>query len=181
MGQMNRTKHGKVLSALEKRALRYKNRFCREELKDGNEIDETGTVATEGLTDEDTVNSNSSGEEKCRAEILQQEMLEASGVSDEVLTVHGVAPGTKSDGVFRLVYENCNGLLNKISNNDKLEKAREIIDELEVDVACYNEHRQNLMHKDNRNGFSQLFRGGEAEVRSVAAHNTHEGKVVGNI
>eukprot|EP00956_Cyclotella_meneghiniana_P012310 scaffold17488_cov39-Cyclotella_meneghiniana.AAC.3 len=115
---MNRTKHGKVLSALEKRALRYKNQFSREELRDGDEIDERGTVATEGLTDEDTVNSNSSGEEKCRAEILQQEMLEASGVSDDVLKVHGVAPASKPDGVFWLVYENCNGLLNKISDNN---------------------------------------------------------------
>ena len=116
-----------------------------------------------------------------QAEVRQREMLEASGVSDEVLEVHGVAPGTKADGVFRMIYENCNGLSNKISGNDKLEKAKEIIDELEVDVVCYNEHRQNLMHKDNRNGFSQLFRGGEAEVRSVAAHNTHEGKVVGRV
>ena len=33
-----------------------------------------GTVAMEGSMDEETVNSNSSGEEKCRAEILQQEM-----------------------------------------------------------------------------------------------------------
>ena len=66
--------------------------------------------------------------------------------------------------------------MNKISDNDKLEKAKQIHDDLEVDVACYNEHRQNLMHKDNRNGFSQLFCGGEAEVRSVVAHNTHEGK-----
>eukprot|EP00956_Cyclotella_meneghiniana_P012309 scaffold17488_cov39-Cyclotella_meneghiniana.AAC.2 len=37
------------------------------------------------------------------------------------------------------------------------------------------------MHKDNRNGFSQLFRGGEAEVRSVSAHNTHEGKELGRV
>lgn len=35
------------------------------------------------------------------------------------------------------------------------------------------------MHKENKNGFSQMFKGGEAEVRSVTAHNTHEGKEVG--
>ena len=35
------------------------------------------------------------------------------------------------------------------------------------------------MHKDNVNGFSQLFKGGEAEVRAVAALNRHEGKKVG--
>lgn len=35
------------------------------------------------------------------------------------------------------------------------------------------------MHMDNKNGFSQLFKGGEAEVRSVSAHNSHEGRDVG--
>eukprot|EP00956_Cyclotella_meneghiniana_P001980 scaffold2227_cov52-Cyclotella_meneghiniana.AAC.2 len=150
MGQMNRTKHMNVLSALEKRALRYKNRYGATQVTEVNEIDETGTVDTQGLTDEDS-DSGEVGGDECRAETLQREMLEASGVTDTVLQVHGVAPGSKQDGVFRLVYENCNGLSNKISGNDKLDKAREINDELEVDVACYNEHRQNLMHKDNRN------------------------------
>ena len=51
MGQYNRTKHSKVLSALEKRALQFKARFGRDELKEANEIDETGTVATAELTD----------------------------------------------------------------------------------------------------------------------------------
>lgn len=37
------------------------------------------------------------------------------------------------------------------------------------------------MHKDNLNGFSQLFRGGEAEIRSVEAHNRHEGKSAGRV
>ena len=50
--------------------------------------------------------------------LFQEEILEASRVIDEVLQVHGTAPGMKADGVFRLVYENCNGLLNKISDND---------------------------------------------------------------
>jgi hypothetical protein len=175
---MNRTKHGTVLSALERRAMRYKYQCGGADTHVGNQIDETGTVGTEGLTDDDS--AGSSGKE-CQVAVMQRDMLEASGVADEVLTVHGIAPGSKADGVFRLVYENCNGLSNKISGNEKLEKAKEILDDLEVDVACYNEHRQNLMHKDNRNGFSQLFRGGEAEVRSVAAHNTHEGKDVGRV
>ena len=46
--------------------------------------------------------------------------------------------------------------------------------DLEVDIAAYNEHRLNMKHKENVNGFNQLFRGGEAEVRSVVAHNVHE-------
>ena len=45
---------------------------------------------------------------------------------------------------------------------------------MEADVVAYSEHRLNCKHKDNRNGFSQMFRNGEAEIRSIAAHNVHE-------
>ena len=39
-----------------------------------------------------------------------------------------------------------------------------------------NEHRMECSHKDNRNGLSQMFNGGECEIRSVAGHNFHEKK-----
>jgi hypothetical protein len=35
----------------------------------------------------------------------------------------------------------------------------------------YNEHRQNLKHKTNRNGFHQMFNGGETNLRAIVAHN----------
>lgn len=38
-----------------------------------------------------------------------------------------------------------------------------------------------MRHKDNKNGFAQMFRGGEAEIRSVAAHNVHESKEAGRV
>jgi hypothetical protein len=44
------------------------------------------------------------------------------------LQVHGVTPGSKPEGIWRL---------------------KEIIDGMEADIVCYNEHRQNLMHKKN--------------------------------
>ena len=97
-------------------------------------------------------------------------------MDDELLQVHGVAPGSKPDGICRLVYENLNGLNSRMSENEKLGKARQLNHDLEVDIACYNEHRLNLSHKSNKNGFAQLFRGGESDIRSVAAHNKHEGK-----
>jgi hypothetical protein len=92
-------------------------------------------------------------------------------VQEEVLQVHGTAPGSKTEGVAWLIYENLDGLANKISGNKKLEKLKGLIDDLEVDLQSFNKHKQNLMHKDNSNGFSQLFKGGKAEVRSVTAHN----------
>ena len=115
------------------------------------------------------------------ANIKQQELESIKDVDDELLKVHGAAPGSKAEGVVRLIYENANGINSRLSNNDKLDKAKELIDDLEADIVAYNEHRLNLAHKQNRNGFSQLFRGDEAEIRSVAAHNVHEGRDVGRI
>jgi hypothetical protein len=96
------------------------------------------------------------------------------GLPDEVLWVHGVATASKGEGIIHLIYKNMNGISNKMSNNDKLEKAKEIHDELEVDIAAYNEHRLNLRHRLNVNGFNQMFKGGEVAIQSVTAHNTHE-------
>ena len=94
-------------------------------------------------------------------------------VSDEVLKIHSIAPMSKGEGVTRLIYENANGISNKLSNNEKVERAKELHDSLEVDIVAYNEHRLNMAHKHNINGFNQLFRGGEAAIQSVVAHNTH--------
>ena len=41
-------------------------------------------------------------------------------------------------------------------------------------MAAYCEHQLNMHHKKNVNGFNQLFKGGEAAVQSVVAHNVHE-------
>ncbi len=39
---------------------------------------------------------------------------------------------------------------------------------------AYNEHPVNMKHTENRMGFKQLFQGGEADIKAVVAHNTHE-------
>ena len=180
-GHLDRIKHHKVLAALEKRALnyRYGKRAIVSWGSNGVEdtLDDTGTVDTTGVIMGDGGEDGVGG--ICASEVIQLEVFSALGVNEEVLSIHGTAPGIKGDGVSRLIYENLDGLLNRIGGNEKLEKTKAIIDDLEVDIACFNEHKQNLMHKDNVNGFSQLFRGGEAEVRSVAAHNRHEGRRVG--
>ena len=67
-----------------------------------------------------------------------------------------------------------NGISNRMSDNDKLEKAKELHDELEVDIAAYNEHRLNIRHRLIVDSFNQMFKGGEAAIQSVMAHNTHE-------
>ncbi len=96
------------------------------------------------------------------------------GVLEEVLLIHGAAPATKPEGVIRLTYENANGISNKLCNNEKVEKAKELHDDLEVDIVAYNEHRLNMQDRRNVNGFNQLFKGGEADIRSVVAHKVHK-------
>ena len=62
----------------------------------------------------------------------------------------------KAEGIIRLIYENANGINNRLSDNEKVEKAKRLHNNLEVDIAAYNEHRLNMRHKDNVNGFNQL-------------------------
>jgi hypothetical protein len=178
-GTLDRIKHHKVLAVLEKRSLhrRYGRRSIMSNTRAEDSLDETGTVDTADFREGE--HETEEADRQSVSEVRQMEVLSALGVNDEVLSVHGTAPGAKGEGVTRLIYENLDGLRNKICGNVKLEKMKTLIDDLEADIACFNEHKQNLMHKDNVNGFSQLFQGGEAEVRSVAAHNRHEGMAVG--
>jgi hypothetical protein len=95
-------------------------------------------------------------------------------VSEYLLNVHGLPPGRKGEGVTRVIYENFNGLQSALSKNEKLDKTRQVINDLQADVVCYNEHRQNLKQKTNQNGFCQMFNGGETELRAIAAHNVNK-------
>ena len=166
---LNTITHTTVLKALEQRATRYRVRGTLAEARTSTHnwgLDETGTIDTAGLL-------------RLQDEIQQREEIDIRGVSEEVLQVHGVLPGRKEDGITRVLYENANGIYNRLGRNDKLDKAKDIINELGADVVAYNEHRQNLRHKDNRNGWNQLFRGGEADVCSIVAHNVHEADRIG--
>ena len=40
--------------------------------------------------------------------------------------IHGVLPASKGEGVTRIMYENANGINNRMCNNDKVEKAKEL-------------------------------------------------------
>jgi hypothetical protein len=142
------TPHQRVLTALEQRAVWYQNSQTYEELEDeqllDEAIDKTGTLLC----------ASKRGEERSQVVVEEQLIKEIRGVSEYLLEVHGLPPGRKGDGVTWLIYENLNGLqLTMSKQNGKLEKARQVIDDLQTDIVCYNEHRQNLRHKANRNGF----------------------------
>ena len=89
------------------------------------------------------------------------ELEEISGVADELLEVHGIAPGRKAEGVTRLIYENVDGFNNRITNNDKLDKAKDLIDELQADLVAHCEPKIRICHKLNQNGMRQMFNGGK--------------------
>ncbi len=57
-----------------------------------------------------------------------------------------------------------NGLSNHLCGNKKVDGMKELHDELEVDMAPYCEHKLNMKHKKNLNGFKGLFKGGEAAI-----------------
>ena len=127
-------------------------------------IDETGTLDLSGLN---IYNEN---------DALQQEMKEMNDipVPEEVLQVHGFAPPKKADGTVRLIYENVDGINTRLCDNEKVERMKGLHNDLEVDVAAYCEHKINFKHRRNINGFNQLFKGGEAALHSITAHNVHE-------
>ena len=94
-----------------------------------SEVDETGTTAA----------IPSAAEERyLTANFSLQELEEVQKVDDYLLQVHGLPPTRKQDNVVRLLYENVNGLNNRISGNKKLERCKEMFDELEVDIVAMN-------------------------------------------
>jgi hypothetical protein len=109
-------------------------------------------------------------------EAEQQEKEEVFNIKvlEEVLQVHGHAPPKKVEGSIRLIYENINGLCNCMLKNKKLDRARAIHDDLEVDIVAYCEHQLNMRHRLNCNDFNQLFKGGKAAIQSIVEHNTHK-------
>jgi hypothetical protein len=165
-GHLNVTQHKSVLSALSYRSQSFLHRNCKDARQAEHlwSVDETGTIDTPALA-------------LCNLrDTEQQEISEINyiQVPDEILRVHGMAPPTKAEGSVRLIYENVNSFQNKMFGNEKVDKAKDLHDELEVDIAAYCEHWLNMCYKRNQNGFSQLFKGGKAAVQSVVAHNVHE-------
>ncbi len=53
---------------------------------------------------------------------MREEWQEVRNVSEDILKVHQVAPGSKAEGITRLLYKNANGIQCKWSNNWKVEK-----------------------------------------------------------
>ncbi len=85
-------------------------------------LDDTGTINTTPL--------------RSHKEIQQKEQIDIRGKSNEVLQIHRVLPGRKEEGITRLLYENANGIHNRLGGNDKLEKVKDLINELSTYVVA---------------------------------------------
>ncbi len=168
-GRLNTTSHRSVLNSLSHCGLALPG--CSTFGPDRNHawpLDETGTIATDEIR---CIGNNLCYNEVERNEVTEINKLDAP---KELLSLHGSAHQKKPNGIVPLVYKNVNGIANRLANNNKVERAKEIHDDLEVDIVAYNEHQLNMRHRCNVNGFNQLFRGGETEIRSIVAHNVHE-------
>ncbi len=174
---MNITSHHAVLEALAHRADQFKNKSDIPSADDqayAQALDKTGTISSAILCKTTELRER-------MEEIEQQEIsrVNETGIPEEILRVHGTAPGEKWEGIIRLVYKNTNGINNRLARNEKVIKARQIHDDPLVDIAAYNKHKLNMQHVKNVNGFNQLFNGGESPIHSVVSHNKH--KNVGKI
>ena len=109
---MGLIKHVNILAALEMRALRYHNKGHAKADQDkilyDEAMDKTGTIDTAELSD---FYVDALGEQyQKNLTATRLEMEEIMEISDEILEVHGVAPGRKEEGVTRVIYENIDGL-----------------------------------------------------------------------
>ena len=109
-GKLNVTKHNKVLTALERRALRFDQRQSYEDEQDKELFesllndDATVSTACQSLSDSDDeidVLVNSKEVRLSKEEISVKEREELREVDDYLLEVHGRAPGRKGSGVTR--------------------------------------------------------------------------------
>jgi hypothetical protein len=101
-------------------------------------------------------------------------------VEEGLLQVHGTAPNTKQQGIFRILGENCNGFNNRIGGNNKIAKTMDIKEDLDIDCLLYCKHRLNFRHKDNKNDLKQMFHQ-ELACTAVGAYNVHEAKIAARV
>ena len=121
-GKIGLIKHVNILAALKMRALRYHNKGHAKADQDkilyDEAMDKTGTIDTAELSDFDADALGEQYQKILTATTL--ELKEIMEIADEILEVCGVAPGRNAEGVTRLVYENSDGLNNRIGGNKKL-------------------------------------------------------------
>ena len=127
---------------------------------------------------EETKDNKADGKAAIASKDEHPQVMEA--VEDGLLQVHGLAPNTKQHGIFHIMGGNCNGFNNQIGGNNKIAKALDIKEDLNIDCLMYCKHRLNFQHKDNKNNLKQMFQR-ELACTAVGAHNVHKAKIAGKV
>ncbi len=123
---------------------------------------------------------NEEGGETSNSTQVEEHTRVLEAVEEGLLQTHGIAPNSKQDGIFRILCENANGLNNRINGNQKIAKALDIKENLDIDCLLYCEHRLNLQHKENVNNFKQMFQQ-EIACTAITAHNVHKWQQAGRV
>jgi hypothetical protein len=119
---MEITNHEPVLAALENQANRFTHRGNLRGVDDNLvtwALDETGTIHTSLLC-----RNNENNEQLGLVRQQEGNRVMGPGVPKEVLQIHGAAPSSKPGGVIWLIYENTNGISNRLCNNQKVVKTK---------------------------------------------------------
>jgi hypothetical protein len=95
-------------------------------------LDETETVDMSNLWTRTETNNWA-----LLVELQERDRVDELGILEEILWVHRIAPASKGEGVICLIYESVNCISNKLCDNEKVKKTKEIHDKLEVNIAAY--------------------------------------------
>ena len=165
------TSHTTILEQLRIRA----DRFRKQGRLQDEDLEE---IITEIKTIDKTMDKETDGKAALASNDEHRQVMEA--VEDELLQVHGTSPNTKQHGIFRIMGENCNGFNNRIGGNNKIAKALDIKEDLDINCLMYCKHRLNFQHKDNKNNLKQMFQQ-ELACTAVSGHNVHEATIAGRV
>ena len=81
-------------------------------------MDETGILPIDSLTESDNYFIT------LRGKTVEWKEEVTADIYEELLIVHGIAPGKKPKSATRIIYENANSYNTRISGNKKVEKAK---------------------------------------------------------
>ena len=170
-GSIKTTNHKTIMEQLRLRAeqFRKQGRLRDEDLEE---------IIADIKASDNTTEEEAHKTARCTSDDENKRVMEA--VEEGLLQVHGTAPNTKQQGIFRILGENCNGFNNRIGGNNKIAKALDIKEDLDIDCLLYCEHRLKFRHKDNKNDLKQMFQR-ELACTAVGAHNVHEAKIAGRV
>jgi hypothetical protein len=139
-GKYKTTSHSTIMEQLRIKAERFR--------KQGRLQNEDLEEIMQEIKESDQPTNKDKEHRETLAKDEHQKVQEA--VKEGLLQIHGSTPNTKQSGMFRIMGENCNGFNNRISGNEKIAKALDIKDDLDIDRLLYCEHQINFRYKDNR-------------------------------